>query len=213
VVATLRRFLREGTPWGSLAATEDQVSGSTLRRCLARRAKTDLLPRLHALLVSMLRSHPDLILDSCSLRAKRGGDLTGPNPTDRAKRGTEYHIAVDGDGVPVACATTAGNVTLVFERLSLAAFAVTARIRTVFADRGCDAEHHRNLCPTSAPNRRSTRRLGYVDRNLASGAGQSSAATPGFWRTVASRCAMIGSASFTQGDCIFLVAQRLARQF
>ncbi len=69
---------------------------------------------------------------------KRGGGLTGPNPTDRAKRGTKYHVAVDGDGVPVACAATAANIndTLVFERLFLAAFAVMARIRTVFADKG-----------------------------------------------------------------------------
>jgi transposase len=43
---------------------------------------------------------------------------------------------------------TAANVndTLVFERLFLAAFAVMARIRTMFADKGYDAEHHRNLC-------------------------------------------------------------------
>jgi hypothetical protein len=34
VVATLRRFLREGTPWRSLTANEDQASGSTLRRLL-----------------------------------------------------------------------------------------------------------------------------------------------------------------------------------
>jgi hypothetical protein len=40
--------------------------------------------------------------------------------------------------VPVACAVTAANVndTLLFERLFLAAFAVMARIRTVFADKG-----------------------------------------------------------------------------
>jgi DDE family transposase len=138
VLATLRRFLREGTPWRSLSATEDQASGSTLRRCLVRWAETGLLAKVHALLVGMLRGHPDLILDSCSVRAKRGGDLTGPNPTDRAKKGTKYHLAVDGDGVPVACAATAANVsdTLVFERLFLAAFAVVARIRTVFADKG-----------------------------------------------------------------------------
>ena len=36
VVATLRRFLREGTPWRSLTATAAQASGATLRRCLAR---------------------------------------------------------------------------------------------------------------------------------------------------------------------------------
>ena len=33
-----------------------------------------------------------------------------------------------------------------FERLFLAAFAVMARIRTVFADRGYDAEGNRTLC-------------------------------------------------------------------
>ncbi len=108
-MATLRRFLREGTPWCGLTATEEQASGSTLRRCLARWAETGLLARAHALLVGMLRGHPDLILDTCSVRAKRGGDLTGPNPTDRAKRGTKYHVAVDGAGVPVACAATAAN--------------------------------------------------------------------------------------------------------
>ena len=138
MVTTLRRFLREGTPWRSLTATEEQASGSTLRRCLARWAKTAVLAKVHVLLVSMLRGHPDLILDSCSVRAKRGGDLTGRNPTDRGKRGTKYHIGTDGDGVPVACAVTAANVndTLVFERLFLTAFAVMARIRTVFADEG-----------------------------------------------------------------------------
>src|SRR5881392_3753795 len=116
VLATLRRFLREGTPWRSL--------------------------------VAMLRGHPDLILDRCSVRAKRGGDLTGPNPTDRGKRGTKYHIATRGDGVPVACAATAANVndTLLFERLFLTAFAVVAKIGTVFADKGYDAEPHRELC-------------------------------------------------------------------
>ena len=37
------------------------------------------------LLMGMLRGHPNLILDSCCVRAKRGGELTGPNPTDWAK--------------------------------------------------------------------------------------------------------------------------------
>ena len=138
VVATLRQFLREGTPWRSLRATASKVSGSTLRRHLQRWARIGLLPQIHAVLVSMLRGDPTLILDSCSARAKRGGDLTGPNPTDRAKPGSKYHVAVDGDGVPVACVATAANVndTVVFERLFLAAFAVMARIETVFADKG-----------------------------------------------------------------------------
>ena len=123
VLATLRQFLREGTPWRSLRATEDKVSGSTLHRCLEAWARTGVLAQVHAMLVAMLRGNPDLILDTCSVRARRGGDLTGPNPTDRGKRGTKYRVAVTGNGVPVACLATAANVndTLVFERLFLVA--------------------------------------------------------------------------------------------
>ena len=102
VVATLRQFLREGTPWRSLTATVGQVSGSTLRRHLEPWARIGVLAQVHGVLVSMVRGDPTLILDTCSVRAKRGGDLTGPNPTDRGKPGTKYHIATTGDGVPVA---------------------------------------------------------------------------------------------------------------
>ena len=125
MVATLGRFLREGTPWRGLTATEDQARGSTLRRCLARWAETGLLAEAHAPLVRMLRGHPDLIIDGCPVRAKRGGDLTGPNPTDRAKRGSKYHVAVDGDGVPVACTATAANT----QRHARVRAAVPCRLR------------------------------------------------------------------------------------
>jgi hypothetical protein len=110
VLASLRRFLREGTPWRGLRATPAEASGSTLRRRLADWAAINLLQRVHADQVAMLRGNPDLILDSCSVRAKRGGDLIGPNPTDRGKQGSTYHVAVSGDGVPVACAVTGANV-------------------------------------------------------------------------------------------------------
>src|SRR3954470_14046132 len=32
------------------------------------------------------------VVDSCSIRAVHGGDQTGPNPTDRAKRGSKRHL-------------------------------------------------------------------------------------------------------------------------
>ena len=193
-MATLRRFLREGTPWRSLSHP-GQASGATLRRCLRRWAERGLLAKLHALLVGMLRGHPDLILDTCLVRAKRGGDLTGPNPTDRGKRGP-VHVATNGDGVPVACLATAANVndTLAFERLFLAAFAVMARVRTVFADKGYDAEHHRDLCRAfRAP--RSTSAANRAGRDWANIAGRSSAAMPGCSKTDALVCATIGSVS------------------
>jgi len=219
VLATLRRFLREGTPWRSLKATEGMVSGSTLRRSLARWAQTGLLAQVHALLVAMLRGDPTLILDSCSVRAKRAGDLTGPNPTDRAKRGTKYHVAVTGDGIPVACTATAANVndTLVFERLFLAAFAVIARIRAVFADKGYDAEGNRALCRSFGAEPHIHRR----GRSHGSGLGghRWPVERSNAWvlenRRLALRYDRQGFIvqSLLQAACLFLVAGRLAREF
>ncbi len=218
VVATLRQFLREGTPWRGLRASTGQASGSTLRRALEHWARTGLLARVHALLVAMLRGDPTLILDSCSVRAKRGGDLTGPNPTDRGKKGTKYHLAVTGDGIPVACTATAANVndTVLFERLFLAAFAVVARIRTVFADKGYDAESNRTLC----------RRFGAEPcihkRRQPSGSGLGQHRWPversNAWllenKRLALRYDRLGFVvqALLQTACILLVAGRLARE-
>ena len=215
----MRRFLREGTPWRGLTASAVEASGATLRQRLRDWSREGRLQKAHAVLVRLLRGGPDLILDSRSVRAKRGGDLTGPNPTDRAKRGTKYHIAVDGDGVPVACAVTAANVndTVLFERLFLAAFTVLTRVRTVFADRGYDSERHRVLCLGLGAEPRIHRRglvrgsgLGKrrwpVERSLA-------------WvlenRRLALRYDRLGFIvqSLLRSACIFLVARRVARQF
>ncbi len=62
VLAALRQFLREGTPWRSLGATADKASGSALRRAFERWTRTGLLRKLHALLVAMLRANPTLIM-------------------------------------------------------------------------------------------------------------------------------------------------------
>ena len=39
-----------------------------------------------------------------------GGDLTGPNPTDRGKAGTKRSILVDGDGGPLSIVVAGANV-------------------------------------------------------------------------------------------------------
>ena len=219
VLATLRRSLREGTPWRGLRATPAQASGSTLRRRLADWAAVNLLQRVHAVLVAMLRGNPALILDSCSVRAKRGGDLSGPNPTDRRKRGTKYHVAVTGDGVPVACAATAANVndTLLFERLFLTAFAVVARIGTVFADKGYDAGGNRELCRAFGAEPRLHKRgqprgSGLGERRWPVERSQA-------WllenKRLALRYDRLGFVvqSLLQAACLFLVAGRLAKEF
>jgi hypothetical protein len=38
-----------------------------------------------------------------------GGCLTGPNPTDRGKLGSKYHLLVDRGGIPLAVALSAAN--------------------------------------------------------------------------------------------------------
>jgi transposase len=125
VVATLRFFLREGVQWRELRAAGDRVCGATLRRRLREWSAVALLRRVHAALVRMVRSGPEaavaaweVVIDSCSVRAKRGGELTGPNPTDRAKRGTKYHVVVASDGLPIAALPSAANVndTMLFSR-------------------------------------------------------------------------------------------------
>ena len=178
-----------------------------------------MLAQVHALLIAMLRGDPTLILDSCSVRAKRAGDLTGPNPTDGSKRGTKYHVAVTGDGIPVTCAATAANVndTLVFERLFLSAFAVMARIATVFADKGYDAESNRTLCRSFGTEPRIHKRR----QPSASGLGQKRwpVERSNAWvlenRHLALRYDQLGFVihSLLQAACLFLVAERFAREF
>src|ERR671933_987116 len=155
VVETLRFFLREGVQWRELRATGDRVSGATLRRRLYEWGAAALLRRVHARLVRMVRSGPeaaaaawDVVIDSCSVRAKRGGELTGPNPTDRGKRGTKYHVVVATDGIPLGAVPSAANVhdTRLFAHLLRLAQVVCAAIGKVYADAGYDSAENRDRC-------------------------------------------------------------------
>jgi hypothetical protein len=114
-----------------------------------------VLPRTHAVLIRMARSDPDtvtqacdIVVDSCSVRAKRGGDLTGPNPTDRGKRGTKYHIVVSTEGLPLGAVASAANVndTEMFPELLRLALVVGVAISRVLADAGYDSADNRWLC-------------------------------------------------------------------
>jgi len=155
VVETLQFFLREGVQWRELPAGAGRASGSTLRRRLGDWRDTAVLARVHAVLLRMARSDPeaaarelDVIVDSCSVRAKQGGELTGPNPTDRGKRGTKYHVVVSGDGLPLGAVASAANVhdTRMFPELLRLALVVGVRIARLLADAGYDSADNRWLC-------------------------------------------------------------------
>ncbi len=40
---------------------------------------------------------------------QKGGAQTGPNPTDRGKAGSKYHLVVDRNGIPLAVRLSAAN--------------------------------------------------------------------------------------------------------
>ena len=153
VVEALRFFVREGVQWRELRATVGRACGSTLRRRLDDWSAVALLRRVHAALVRMVRAGPeaapwDVVVDSCSVRAKRGGELTGPNPTDRGKPGTKYHVVVATDGIPLGAVPSAANVhdTRLFRHLLHLAQIVGAAIARLYADAGYDSAENRALC-------------------------------------------------------------------
>src|SRR5437764_14592834 len=142
VVETLRFFVREGVQWRELRATAGRACGSTLRRRLDDWGATALLRRVHVALVRMVRAGPgaaasrDVVVDSCSVRAKRGGEPTGANPTDRGKAGTEYHVVASTDGLPLGVVPSAANVhdTRLFPHLLRLAQVVCAAIGRLYAE-------------------------------------------------------------------------------
>ena len=154
VVETLRFFVREGVQWRELRAAAGRACGSTLRRRLDDWSATALLRRVHVALVRMVRAGPgaaaswDVVVDSCSVRAKRGGELTGPNPTDRGKAGTEYHIVASTDVPPLGVAPSAADVhdTRPFPHLLRLALVVCAAIGRLYADAAYDGAENRGLC-------------------------------------------------------------------
>jgi transposase len=158
VVETLRFFVHEGVQWRELRATAGRASGSTLRRRLDDWSATAVLRRVHVVLVRMVRSGPalaswDVVVDSCSVRAKRGGELTGPNPTgpnptDRGKARTKYHAVVSTDGIPLAVVPSAAYVhdTRLFPHLLRLAQVVCAAIGKLYADAAYDSAENRGLC-------------------------------------------------------------------
>jgi transposase len=153
VVEALRFFVREGVQWRELRATAGRACGSTLRRRLDDWSATAVLRRVHAVLVGMVRAGPetaswDVVVDSCSVRAKHGGELTGPNPTDRGKAGTKYHVVASTDGIPLGVVPSAANVhdTRLFRHLLHLAQIVCVAIARLYADAGYDSVENRDLC-------------------------------------------------------------------
>ena len=107
--------LRTGTPWRLLPTGLGYGSGSTCWRRLRDWQAAGVWQRLHATVLNWLGDEGAIdwsraSVDSLSVRAKRGGDDTGPNAVDRGKCGSKYHLVVDRNGIPLAVGLSAANV-------------------------------------------------------------------------------------------------------
>jgi transposase len=114
IVQGILFVLRTGIPWRRLPATSDFPSGYTCRRYLRRWNRRGIWQRLfEALLAELQKAHQidwyRARVDSASLRAPSGGAKTGPNPTDRRKRGSKHHLLTDAQGIPLAMVLTKAN--------------------------------------------------------------------------------------------------------
>jgi transposase len=108
-------ILRTGAPWRLLPRELGCGSGWTCWRRLRDWQAAGVWERLHATLLNWLGDEGSIdwsraSLDSISVRAKRGGAETGPNPVDRGKRGSKYHLVVDRAGIPLSVGLSAANV-------------------------------------------------------------------------------------------------------
>ena len=106
--------LRSGIPWQMLPQELGCGSGMTCWRRLRDWQADGVWDLMHFALLNWLSREGDIdwsraIVDSCSVRAVYGGTKTGPNPTDRAKRGSKRHLICDGHGVPLAVRLTGAN--------------------------------------------------------------------------------------------------------
>ena len=106
--------LRSGIPWQLLPKELGCGSGMTCWRRLRDWHQEGIWDLMHFALLNWLARDGDIdwprvVVDSCSVRAVCGGTLTGPNPTDRAKRRSKRHLICDGQGVPLAIRLTGAN--------------------------------------------------------------------------------------------------------
>lgn len=82
------------------------------------------------------------------------GAFTGPNPTDRAKKGVKDHTLTDGNGLPLAVSVTGANRHDVTQLIPLVDAVPSVhgkiglphrRFTRVLADRGYDNDKYRRL--------------------------------------------------------------------
>ena len=105
--------LRTGCQWNALPK-ETYGSGKTAHRYFQRWVRAGVFRRMWA---AGLTDYDELkgiawqwqAADGVMTKAPLGGQKTGPNPTDRAKRGTKRSLLVDERGAPLGLVVSGAN--------------------------------------------------------------------------------------------------------
>lgn len=105
--------LRTGMQWNALNATGICSSSSAHRRFMEWTQAGVFL----AFWKSGLLAYEELAgidwsflsMDGAMTKAPLGGDSTGPNPTDRGKKGTKRSLLTEADGIPVGLEVAGAN--------------------------------------------------------------------------------------------------------
>ena len=157
VLSGILFVLKTGIAWEDLPAELGWGCGRTCRTTLAAWQRTGIWQRLHELLLAELHEAGLIdwsraLVDSALVKAPKGGAETGPNPTDRRKKGSKHHLITDAQGVPLAVKLTGANRHDVTQLIPLVDAIPPIRGRRgrprrrpqrVQADRAYDAENRR----------------------------------------------------------------------
>jgi transposase len=103
--------LRTGCQWAALSQTGICSKSSAYRR-FREWAQAGVFDRLWRELLNDPDTPVDwawLAVDGQMIKAPKGGEATGPNPTDRAKKGTKRSLLTDAGGLPLAVAIDGAN--------------------------------------------------------------------------------------------------------
>jgi transposase len=115
VLGVIWFVLATGNRWEDVPQ-ELGCSGRTAHRRLRAWEEAGVWDRLHADLLRLLKQAGKLdegtvVVDGVTVRAFGGGDGTGPNPTDRGRKGTKHTLLVDRKGVPLRIKTAGANAS------------------------------------------------------------------------------------------------------
>lgn len=113
ILAGVLYKLRTGCQWKALP--RQFGSGSTCHRRFSEWVESGLFPEIMGAVLKFYDRKCGIAWDWTSLdgvivKAPKGGEHTGPNPTDRAKSGTKRHVLTDERGVPLSVTISGANV-------------------------------------------------------------------------------------------------------